>query len=264
MRFITFRASFLIHLPRIFQPRDAPRSYGGPPSLRRKHTRNPTPMTRATSGFCCPARGYRRVRPRQRRLLSRRHRPTYRGGDRFGICLFLFAVGMFAACDGGPESPADWVVEGGETLAQASARSGPVVAFVLDPSQCFSCTSLLSQWLDWRATNPDQFMLVLSRPPQRWERLRLAPLPVSATLSTPVESRLLPVELVFSDGSLVYQSPRLFGLQESPLLSETRDMPLEQTIKLMASDRAHSVSRSQTPTPQSTTEVRDGTQNQNR
>ena len=176
----------------------------------------------------------------------------------------MFAAALFAACDGGPESPADWVVEGGETLAQASTRSRPVVVFVLDPSQCFSCTSLLSQWLDWRAAHPDQFMLVLSRSPQQWERLRLAPLPVAATLSTPVESRLLPVELIFSDGSLVYQSPRLFGLQESRLLSDTRDTTLEQTIELMASDWAHSVSHNQTPTPHSTTEVPDGTQDQNR
>lgn len=217
-------------------------------------------MNPSTSGFYCPARSCARIRAPQPRTLGQRWRPTFQGGNRFDIRCFLFSVCLFAACGGRPVSPADWLVEGGETLVQASTRSGPMVVFVLDPSQCFSCTSLLSQWLDWRAANPDQFMLVLSRPPQRWERLRLAPLPVSATLSTPVESRLLPVELIFSDGALVYQSPRLFGLQESRLLSETRDRTLEQAIEHLASDWAHSVSRSQTPTPHSTTEVRDGPQ----
>lgn len=43
MRFITFRASFLIHLPRIFQPREAPRSYGGTPLPAAKAHSQPDP-----------------------------------------------------------------------------------------------------------------------------------------------------------------------------------------------------------------------------
>lgn len=43
MRFITFRASFLIHLPRIFQPRDASQSYGGTPLPAAKAHSQPDP-----------------------------------------------------------------------------------------------------------------------------------------------------------------------------------------------------------------------------
>ena len=56
MSFITFRASFLIHLPRIFQPRDAPRSYGGPALPAAKAHSQPDPYDPSDKRILLPCK----------------------------------------------------------------------------------------------------------------------------------------------------------------------------------------------------------------
>ena len=146
----------------------------------------------------------------------------------------FMAVALSVACAAppDPQSPGSWRLEEGGTLGSIYAASDTGVVLLLDPSQCFSCTSLLSQWLGWRAENPDRFSLVLSRSPQEWERPRLAPIPVFGTLSvSPLTLRELPVELVFSRSKAVYRSPGLLGVSTSELLAGLRGATLEQALE---------------------------------
>ena len=154
---------------------------------------------------------------------------------RAGRTVWGSAIGMilFIACAPGANSPVDWALRGGGTLGSIYQEHSGVV-LVLDPSQCFSCTSLLAQWLDWRAAHPERFRLVLSRVPKNWEKVRLAPLPVSDTLSVSPELELLPVEFVFSGKELVYRSPVLRGVSTSALLAELRNATLEEVLGNMA------------------------------
>lgn len=154
---------------------------------------------------------------------------------RAGRTVWGSAIGMilFIACAPGANSPVDWALREGGTLGSIYREHNSGVVLVLDPSQCFSCTSLLAQWLEWRAAHPESFRLVLSRVPMDWERVRLAPLPVSGTLSDSPEPEpdQLPVELVFSGNELMYRSPLLRGVSTSPLLAELRDATLEEALR---------------------------------
>lgn len=144
-----------------------------------------------------------------------------------------FAIGLMmltVACAPATDSPANWVLVQGGTLGSMYDGTDGGVVLVLDPTQCFSCTGLLAQWLDWRASHPERFRLVLSRSPMNWEKVRLAPLPVSGTLSVPRESREFPVELVFTGGEVAYRSSVLRGVSTSALLAELRDATLEEAL----------------------------------
>lgn len=149
-------------------------------------------------------------------------------------------LGLGATCASIPDSPAEWTLEGGQTLADAYDSQSATVVLILDPSQCFTCANLLSQWLDWRTENPDAFRLVMSRSPEPWERPKLAPLPVDGTLSVLVESRQLPIEVVLATGDLLYQSPVLRGVSDSDLLLALRDVNLNEALEALVNRRTHS------------------------
>ena len=157
----------------------------------------------------------------------------------------VLMVGSLSACTAEPDSrsPDSWILAEGGTLGSIYDPNDNGVVLLLAPDQCFSCTNLLTQWLEWRATNPDRFHLVLSRAPLHWEKARLAPLPISGTLRDLLDPTQLPVELVFSGSELVYRSPVLFGVATSTLLAELRDATLEEAIRRIAteSERADSV-----------------------
>lgn len=163
--------------------------------------------------------------------------------------LLTTILGFGATCAPLPESPAEWTLEGGQTLAEAYGGQPATVVLVLDPSQCFTCANLLSQWLDWRAENPSAFRLVMSRSPEPWERPKLAPLPVDGTLSILVESRQLPLEVVLTDGSLAYRSRVLRGVSDSELLLALRGRSLTEALEAIDSDSSTS---SQTPSEEET------------
>ena len=139
-------------------------------------------------------------------------------------------VVLSAACAPAADSPADWALAEGGTLGSVFRGASAGVVLVLDPSHCFSCTNLLTQWLDWRASYPERFRLVLSRPPLNWEKVRLAPLPIDGTLSVPRDLREFPVELALAGGKVIYRSPVLLGVSTSPLLAELRDTTLVEAL----------------------------------
>ena len=151
---------------------------------------------------------------------------------------------VVATCTPVPDSPAEWTLEGGQTLAEAFGDQSATVVLILDPSQCFTCANLLSQWLDWRTENPDAFRLVMSRLPEPWERPKLAPLPVDGTLIVPVESRQLPLEVILADGGIEYRSPVLRGVSDSELLLALRGGDLTAALAGLNSEtKPHTLSK---------------------
>ena len=50
-------------------------------------------------------------------------------------------LGLGATCASIPDSPAEWTLEGGQTLADAYDSQSATVVLILDPSQCFTCAN---------------------------------------------------------------------------------------------------------------------------
>ncbi len=161
---------------------------------------------------------------------------------------WIVLVLAVAACQApGIGSPSDWGIVGGGKLGSIYAENDTGVVLLLDPAQCFSCTSLLGQWLDWETEHPTRFHLLLSRTPLSWENTRLAPLPVRDVLAMDVEARILPIELVFSGSKLLYRSPPLRGISNSPLLSALRTTTLDRAVLDLLSFPTHEQIESNTP-----------------
>ena len=155
-----------------------------------------------------------------------------------GYAVAVAAAIQLANCHDVETISADWIMVGGETLGELVHDTDLAVVLVMDPAQCFSCANLLAVWLDWRREHPGEFDLVLSRQPKPWERLRLAPLPISGFLSQPaLDMSSTPMELVFSGGLEVYRSTGLQGVSVSPLLGMLREVSLrEALVRLGAAD----------------------------
>ena len=152
------------------------------------------------------------------------------------VVTIIAVTSVLASCARNPVSPAQWTIDRGGTLGSLFEDGVAGVVLVIDPAQCFTCTNLLAQWLDWGADNPNRFALVLSRETREWERRRLVFLPLSGTLEHAMEASRLPVELVIEDGRTLYQADRLAGVSASDLLVALRSQELSEAVFTLAPD----------------------------
>lgn len=137
--------------------------------------------------------------------------------------LLIFAVVLAAACHREPDLPLSYRLQGGKTLAARTAGDRYVVAVLAQPSDVFSCGTVISNWVEWGRRHPGQFLLVFTRPPTLAEqrRLRLYRLHPDEVLDPRIR-RLAgqpPLEMMINAGRVVVQGPLPPGLPESPLLT---------------------------------------------
>src|SRR5680860_249243 len=83
--------------------------------------------------------------------------------------LLVTIAGVCSACTLAPTPPEDWRLESGLRLTAMSGTSEPVVAIVLDPTECFSCISTVAEWLEWSRTGEGKLLLIFSRRPTEAE-----------------------------------------------------------------------------------------------
>lgn len=126
-------------------------------------------------------------------------------------------------------SPADWRFEDGRRLV--GTDTAPTVVLAMDPSEAFTCSAMLMDWLEWRRTDPGGFRLVFTRPPTRTEarRLRAVRLPLTGTLANGPRHGT-PMEVVLRNGHVVFADSGVTTVHGSVLLSHLRNRPLGEVV----------------------------------
>ncbi len=120
------------------------------------------------------------------------------------ICLAIFVGTAFLAAQGCSSAAGPgWRLTSGASVATLAGPKGSALILVLDPQQCFTCTSDVAEWMDVRYRNPEHVHLVLSRSPDRpeWIRLKEARIPFEGILRN-APTIAPPLGLVFRNGSL--------------------------------------------------------------
>lgn len=130
--------------------------------------------------------------------------------------IFLFGLILITSCrQEGSSSipPLESELQDGRTLHSLARRSQVSVIFLLPPSECFSCTSMLRAWQSLAAEAPIDLAIVFLRQPSKEEEraARLARLKIEGTLKRQFASKQKSgrpniVELLFVNGNLIGQA----------------------------------------------------------
>lgn len=93
----------------------------------------------------------------------------------------------------------------GGTVADAVARDSAVVVLVYDPSMCYSCSTMLSDWEANARAGRTKVMLVLASAPTEEDQraLQLQRIAVAAIATAKWPTARVPSEFVFRNGQLV-------------------------------------------------------------
>lgn len=137
---------------------------------------------------------------------------------------------LFLGCSPAGESPAVWRYEDGERVV-AAADSGAVVVLAMDPSEVFTCSAMLMQWLEWRRGQPERFRLVFTRAPSPAERrrLRAVRLPLAGVLANGPRSGT-PMEVVIRGGRVIFADRGVTTSRGSTLLSGLQEGSLDDVL----------------------------------
>ncbi len=118
----------------------------------------------------------------------------------------------------------DWTLSDGTPIGEL-ARTDPIVAVVVDPSQCLRCSSVLAEWLEWERRSGISVELLLARKPEEEEEriLRATGMRTDGYLTdVRIEAQRTPIELVLDTGGVIFRGERVYG-PSSPLLDALKD-----------------------------------------
>lgn len=107
----------------------------------------------------------------------------------------------------------DWTLSDGTPIGEL-ARTDPIVAVVVDPSQCLRCFSVLAEWLEWERRSGVSVELLLAREPAAdEERILLATgMRTDGYLTgVRIEAQRTPIELVVDTGEVIFRAERVYG-----------------------------------------------------
>ena len=107
----------------------------------------------------------------------------------------------------------DWMLSDGTPIGEL-ARTDPIVAVVVDPSQCLRCFSVLAEWLEWERRSGVSVELLLAREPAAdEERILLATgMRTDGYLTgVRIEAQRTPIELVLDTGGVIFRAERVYG-----------------------------------------------------
>jgi hypothetical protein len=88
--------------------------------------------------------------------------------------LLLTACSMVAGCTSDPPSIANLRLSSGQTVGEFVSASDTSVVLLYDPSDCFSCSGVLAQWIELRRQIHARVYLVFTRKPTDSEERQLA------------------------------------------------------------------------------------------
>lgn len=117
-----------------------------------------------------------------------------------------------------------WTLSDGTPIGEL-AQTGPIVAVVVDPSQCLRCFSVLSEWLDWERRSGVSVELLLARKPEEDEEriLRAMGMRTDGYLTdVRIVAERTPIELVLDTGGVIFRTDRVYG-PGSPLLDALKE-----------------------------------------
>jgi hypothetical protein len=148
------------------------------------------------------------------------------------LCLVLALC--LGACTAGTRDQNPWILDDGTPIVALDPSERSYVVLVMDPGECFTCSSTLSEWLEWRRIHPSQFHLVFTRRPSGTEQRRLMSvrLPLRGFLAAPPGGGT-PTELLVADGGVVYSRTGVTSAEASSLLPLLRRNPLHALISTL-------------------------------
>ena len=139
------------------------------------------------------------------------------------ILFAAFFVGAGCALDHSSDAMG-WTLSDGTPIGEL-VGTDPIVAVVVDPSQCLRCFSVLADWLDWERRSGVSLELLLAREPNDDEEriLRATGMRTDGYLTgVRIEAQRTPIELVLDTGGVVFRAERVYG-PSSPLLDALED-----------------------------------------
>jgi hypothetical protein len=138
--------------------------------------------------------------------------------------------------------PAEWRLANGRS--PVGADTGLVVVLAINPSDAFTCSAMLMEWLEWRRADPRRFRLVFTRAPTEAEarRLRAVRLPLAGTLDNGPRHGT-PMEVVFRDGRVIFSDSSVTHVRGSVLLTQLQKHSLDQVVLALSASPSRHLNR---------------------
>jgi len=79
------------------------------------------------------------------------------------VLISVLIMLVFSGCTDSPPAIHDWKISGARTVRYLLTEADTTVLLILDPTQCFTCSGELAEWLDGERRGRFRLQLVLNR-----------------------------------------------------------------------------------------------------